>query len=52
MQRLSLTSCQYYGVGYIYDYRAQLERSTSTSTGLSTYSRDDYDDDFMHRNSM
>ena len=32
---------------YIHDYRPQLERSTSTSIGLSTYRRDDYDDDFV-----
>ena len=53
IQMLSLTSGQHYGVTYIHDYRPQLERSTSTSIGLSTYRRDDYDDDFVpHRNSM
>jgi len=31
----------------------QLERSTNTSTGFSTYCRNNYDDDFVsHRNSM
>ena len=50
-QGLSLTSNQHYGVGYGYDYRPQLERSTSISIGLSTYRKDYYD--FMpHRNSM
>jgi len=44
MQMLSLTSGQHYGVTYIYDYRPQLERSTSTNIGLSTYHRDDYDE--------
>ena len=53
MQGLSLTSGQHYDVTYIYDYRPQLERSTSTSISLSTYRKDDYDDDFvLHRNSM
>ena len=53
IQMLSLTLGQYYGVTYIHDYRSQLERSTSTSISLSTYRRDDYDDDFVpHRNSM
>ena len=53
MQGLSLISSQHYGVTYVHDYIPQLERSTSTSIGLSTYSRDDYDDDFVsHRNSM
>jgi len=50
---LSLTSDQHYGVTYVHDYRPQLEKSTSTSIGLSTYRRDEYDDDFVpHRNSM
>ena len=53
MQMLSLASGQHYGVTYVHDYISQLDRSTSTSIGLSTYRRDDYDDDFMsHRNSM
>ena len=53
MQMLSLTSGQYYGVTYVHDYRLQLKRFTSTSIGLSTYRRDDYNDDFVpHRNSM
>ena len=53
IQMLSLTSDQHYGLTYIHNYRPQLERSTSTSIGLSTYRRDDYDDDFVpHRNSM
>ena len=53
MQMLSLTSSQQYDVTYVHEYRSQLERSTSTSIGLSTYRRDDYDDDFVpHRNSM
>ena len=47
MQMLSLTSSQYYGVTYVHDYRPQLERSTSTSIYLSTYRRDDYDEDFV-----
>ena len=51
MQMLSLTSGQHYGVTYVYDYRPQLERFTSTNIGLSTYRIDDYDNDFMpHRN--
>ena len=53
IQMLSLTLGQHYGVTYIHDYKPQLERSTSTSIGLSTYRRDDYDDNFMpHRNLM
>ena len=53
MQGLSLTSGQDYGVRYVHDYRPQLERYTSTSIGLSTYRRDNYDNDFVpHRNSM
>ena len=53
IQMLSLTSGQHYGVTYIHDYRPQLERSMSTSIDLSTYRRDDYDDDFVpHHNSM
>ena len=47
VQILSLTSGQHYGVPYIHDYRPQLERFTSTSIDLSTYRRDDYDDDFV-----
>ena len=41
---LSLKSGQHYGVTYVHDYRPQLERFTSTSIGLSTYHKDDYDD--------
>ena len=53
MQMLSLISGQHYGVTYVHDYRSQLERYMSTSIGLSTYRRDDYDDNFVpHRNSM
>ena len=52
-QMLSLTLGQCYGVTYVHDYRPQLERSTSTSIGLSTSRRDIYDDDFVsHRNSI
>ena len=47
MQVLSLTSGQHYGVTYVHDYRPQLERYMSTSISLSTYRRDDYDDDFV-----
>ena len=47
MQMLSSKSSQEYGVTYVHDYRPQLERSTCTSIGLSTYCRDDYDDDFV-----
>ena len=36
MQGLSLTSAQHYDVGYIYDYRPQLERFTKRSTSTST----------------
>jgi len=46
IQGLSLSD-QYYGVRYGYDYRPQLKRSMSTSIGLSTFHRDDYDDDFV-----
>ena len=53
MQMLSLTSDQHYGVTYVHDYKPQLEIYMSTSIGLSTYRRDDYDDDFvLHHNSM
>ena len=53
MQMLSLTSGQHYGVTYVHDYRPQFERYMSTSIGLSTYRRDDYDDDCVpHRNSI
>ena len=45
MQMLSLKLGQYYGVTYVHNYKPQLERSTRTSIGLSTYRRDDYDDD-------
>ena len=52
MQGLSLASRQHYGVRYVHDYRSPLERFMSASIGLSTYRRDDYDNDFMsHRNS-
>ena len=52
MQMLILTSGQHYGVTYVHDYRSQLDRSMSTSIGLSTYRRDDYDDFVFHHNSM
>ena len=44
MQGSNLTSDQYYGVGYGYDYIPQRERFTSTSISLSTYRGDDYND--------
>ena len=50
---LCLTLGQHNGVTYVHDYRPQFEKFTSTSIGLSTYRRDDYDDDCVsHRNSM
>ena len=53
MQMLSLTSCQHYGVTYVYDYKPQLERYMSINIDLSIYRRDDYDDDFvLHHNLM
>jgi len=51
IQELILTSDQHYCVGYDYDYRPQLEKFMSTSTGLSAYRENDYDNDFVpHRN--
>ena len=53
IQMLSLTSGQHYVVTYVHDYRPQFKRYMSTNIDLSTYRRDDYDDDFvLHCNSM